>query len=88
MVIIYIQVVLQLSIKIGLYLILTLINDMNIIYDIPFYKQKKIYDCGVTCIKMVTEYFDKVLSLEEIKSYYNTVWNRPLYTTELWFFLK
>ncbi len=62
--------------------------NMNIIYDIPFYKQKEIYDCGVTCIKMVSEYFDKVLSLEEIKSYYNTVWNRPLYTTELSFILN
>ncbi len=62
--------------------------NMNIIYDIPFYKQKEIYDCGVTCIKMVSEYFDKVLSLDEIKSYYNTVWNRPLYTTELSFILN
>ena len=61
---------------------------MNITYDIPFYKQKEIYDCGITCIKMVSEYFGKVLSLEEIKSYYNTVWNRPLYTTELSFILN
>ena len=37
---------------------------------------------------MVSEYFDKVLSLDEIKSYYNTVWNRPLYTTELSFILN
>ena len=44
--------------------------NMNIIYDIPFYKQKEVFDCGITCIKMVSEYFDKVLSLGEIKSYY------------------
>ena len=61
---------------------------MNITYDIPFYKQKEIYDCGITCIKMVSEYFGKKLTLDEIKSYYNTEWNRPIYTTELAFILN
>jgi hypothetical protein len=58
------------------------------LFSVPFYKQEEIHDCGITCIKMVSEYFDKVLSLAEIKSYYNTVWNRPLYTTELSFILN
>ena len=37
---------------------------------------------------MVSEYFGKKLTLDEIKSYYNTEWNRPIYTTELAFILN
>ncbi|RQO73946.1 hypothetical protein DBR43_00625 [Pedobacter sp. KBW06] len=34
----------------------------------PFYRQLELNDCGPVCLKMVTEYYGKSYSIEEIKT--------------------
>ena len=51
--------------------------------NVPYYKQNNIDDCGFVASKMILEYFDIKIDLEDMKQKFKLEENRPLLSTEV-----
>lgn len=51
--------------------------------NIPYYKQININECGVVASKMILEYFDIKVTIEELKQKIKLEQDRPLLSTEV-----
>lgn len=51
--------------------------------DVPFYRQTNSNSCGVVSAKMVLEYFDIVVDIDEMYHHLNITEDRPILSTEI-----